>query len=85
VASETNQHRFKEMSIIDPSYPDVIIASPDNNIRTVVAKVVSSISSGNFVYKWRQNKQGRQCTYNVALLPWKSSKYYTFLRTRAVG
>lgn len=45
VASETNQHRFKEMSIIDPSYPDVIIASPDNNIRTVVAKVVSSISS----------------------------------------
>ena len=68
MASETNQRRFKEMSIIDPSYPDVIIASPDNNIQTVVAKVVSSISSGNFVYKWRQNKQGRQRTYNVTIV-----------------
>lgn len=45
LASEINQNRFKALSTIDPSYPDVTIASPDNNIQTVVAKILSSISS----------------------------------------
>jgi len=45
LASELNQHRFNELSTIDPNFPDVTIASPDNNVHTVVAKVLSSISS----------------------------------------
>jgi hypothetical protein len=49
LASETNQQRFKELSMMDPSYPDVTIALPDDNIRTVVAKIISSISSGKLI------------------------------------
>lgn len=45
LASELNQHRFSELSTVDPAFPDVTIASPDNNIHTVVAEVLSSISS----------------------------------------
>jgi hypothetical protein len=51
LASEVNQNRFKELSTIDPSFPDVTIASPDSNIHTVVAKVLSSISSSKLIYK----------------------------------
>jgi hypothetical protein len=49
LASELNQHRFKGMSMIDLYYPDVTIASPDDNIQTVVAKIISSISSGKLI------------------------------------
>jgi len=45
LASELNQHRFNELSTVDPTFPDVTIASPDNNVHTVVAEVLSSISS----------------------------------------
>ena len=67
LASEINQNRFKTLSTIDPSYPDVTIVSPDNNIQTVVPKILSSISSGKLIYKWRQKKQDRQYTRKVTL------------------
>ena len=63
LASDVSQHRFKELSTIDPSFPDVTIASPNANIHTVVAEVLSSISSSKLIYKWLQKKQDRQCTY----------------------
>jgi len=65
LASKLNQDRFNELSTIDPTFPDVTIASPDNNIHTVVAEVISSISSSKLIYKWRQKKQ--ESTYNVTL------------------
>jgi hypothetical protein len=67
LASELNRRRFEELSTIDPSFPDVTIASPDTDVHTVVAEVISSISSSKLIYKWRQKKQDRQCTYNVTL------------------
>jgi hypothetical protein len=63
LASEINQHRFRELSAIDPTYPDEVIASPDSNVHTVVAKVISSISSSKFIYRQLKKEQYRQCKY----------------------
>lgn len=45
MASDTNQYRFKELSTIDPSYPDVTIALPDSKVEKVVTKIIASIST----------------------------------------
>jgi hypothetical protein len=50
LASEINHYRFKELSMIDPSYPDIATASLDSKVETVVAKIVSSISTGKFFF-----------------------------------
>jgi hypothetical protein len=49
LASEINHYRFKELSLIDSSYPDVAIASPDSHVETVVGKIVSRIAEGKFI------------------------------------
>jgi hypothetical protein len=49
LTSEINHYRFKELSMLDPSYPDIATASPDSKVETVVAKIVSSISTGKFI------------------------------------
>jgi hypothetical protein len=49
VTSHINQHRFKELSTIDPSYPDVTMALPDSNVETVVTKIIGSITTGEHV------------------------------------
>jgi hypothetical protein len=46
-----NQHRFKELSTIDPSYPDVTIALPDSKVEAVVTKIIEIISTSKYVSK----------------------------------
>jgi hypothetical protein len=45
LASDINQRRFKELSTVDPSYPDITIALPDSKVETVVTKIIASIST----------------------------------------
>ncbi|PNF34286.1 hypothetical protein B7P43_G16547 [Cryptotermes secundus] len=45
LASNINHLRFKELSTIDPSYPDVTIALPDSKVETVVTKIIEIITT----------------------------------------
>lgn len=89
LASELNQHRFNELSTIDPAFPDVTIASPDNNVHTVVTAVLSSISSipGRIMGVYCANVGGQDRTgfedYVTPGFPMTYRIHTIFLDTRA--